>query len=316
MAAPHAIGVDIGGTGTKGAVVDASGELFIRAQIPTDPSAGTKSIIAVVEELVGLAAAEGLKIEGVGIGAAGFIDAATGTVTNSPNLVYDDPNIAAAVSSRVGLRTVVENDANAAAWGERSFGAARGLQHVAMLTLGTGIGSGFIVDGRLVRGATGSGAEFGHMVIHPGGEQCPCGLRGCIERYASGSAIARLAVAALDEYPDSAMVDIAGAADQITAEHVAQAAAGYDEAAMGVLRAAGRDLAIGLSNIVNLFEPEVIVLGGSVVAAGEPYLGAARDRWNEMLAAQRRRPVRLVQAQLGKDAGIVGAAALAMEERV
>lgn len=307
------IGVDVGGTTTKAGIVDDTGAVLVRAERPTDRHAGTKGIIAVVEDLLQRRDQANVDIAGIGIGAAGFVDAASGSITFSPNIVYDDPHIRDALANRVGLPTVVDNDANAAAWGERLFGTARGLDHVVLLTLGTGIGSGFIVDGRLVRGASGTAAEFGHTVIDPEGPQCNCGLRGCLEQFASGTAIARMARAALEDHPRSAVLDFAGTASAITAEDVARAARQLDEAARAVLRDAGRALGIGLSNAVNVFDPQVIVLAGGVVEAGEPFLGTARDQLAKMTQAQRRRPMRLDVAALGPDMGILGAAGLALE---
>lgn len=309
-----AIGIDVGGTGTKGALVRSGGEMLERIERTTEPQAATKSVIGVAEALAEKANELGEVPRAVGVGAAGFVDHSSGSVTFSPNLIYDDRQIATAVGIRLGLPVTVENDANAAAWGETIFGAARGHDHVAVVTLGTGIGSGFIIDGRILRGKTGAGAELGHMVIDPAGPPCPCGLRGCFEQLASGSAITRMARAAVQEDPESLMVELAGGADQIEGEHVAAAAGRHDESAVRVLRRAGRALAIGLSNLVNIFDPEIIVLGGSVVQAGEPYLGVARDELARMTTEQRRRPVRVGLAALGNDAGIVGAAALALQE--
>lgn len=305
------LGIDIGGTGCKGGVVDEHGAVLERYEEPTHTGAGTKSIISVIEELLRRAGTIEAEIAGIGIGAAGFIDAATGSVTFSPNLSYDDPNIAAAVRARTDVPVIVDNDANAAAWGERTFGSARGLDHVVMLTLGTGIGSGFIVDGRLMRGATGAAAELGHMIIEQNGPLCPCGLRGCLEALASGRAIARAAREAVDD-EDSMLIEMAGGPEAITARLVAAAATEYDEVAMTVLRRAGTALGFGLSNVVNIFDPQVIVLGGSVVAAGEPYLGPARDTLAQCLQEQKRRPARLDVTTLGQDGGIIGAAALAL----
>lgn len=311
-----AIGIDAGGTSTKGALVDRDGRLTEHVELPTEPQSATKSIIAVAEALLERAAVVGAAPRAIGIGAAGFIDHDSGSVTFSPNLVYDDPQIQAAVGGRLGLPVLLENDANAAAWGERAFGAARGSDDVSMLTLGTGIGAGFIVQGRLVRGWSGAGAEFGHTVVDPSGPLCPCGLKGCLEQLASGGAIGRMGREVAEADPSTKMVELAGSIAGIEGEHVALAAVQHDEAASGVLRRAGRALAIGLSNLVNVFDPEVIVLGGSAVDAGEPYLGVARDELVKMTAAQRRRPVRVDLAALGNEAGIVGAATLALDELV
>jgi glucokinase len=312
MASRLAIGIDVGGTGTKGAIVDEGGRVLERAEVSTDPKAGTKGILGVADRLLEVAARNDQKVEAVGVGAAGFVDSATGCITFSPNLVYDDPDIGAALTSRNGLPAVIDNDANAAVWGERMFGVGEGCDHIAMLTLGTGVGSGFVTNGHLLRGASGAGAEFGHIVVDPDGPECPCGLRGCLEQFASGGAIGRMGQAAAAKDPTTSMISFAGSIEKITAEDVSRAARQYDGTAREVLRAAGTALAIGLSNIVNVFDPQIIVLGGSVIAAGEPYLGPARDGLARFTSAQRRRPMRLDVTRLGSDAGIIGAATLAL----
>lgn len=312
--AQTAIGVDVGGTSTKAALVTDTGDVLLRVERTTDRSAGTKGIIEVIDELIGLSPEVEVSPSAVGVGAAGFIDATTGSVIFAPNLSYDDPHVADAVRARIGLPVVVDNDANAAAWGERTFGAARGLDHVVLLTLGTGIGSGFVTGGKLLRGSTGAGAEFGHTIVDPEGPECPCGLRGCIEQFASGGAIGRAARRAAEGNPRTTMIAMAGSVEAITAEHAAKAAREYDELALSIMHEAGRWLGVGLSNIANLFDPQSIVLGGGVVKAGEAFLGVARDKLVAMTGAQRRRPMRLDVTTLGRDAGIVGAAALSFHE--
>jgi glucokinase len=309
-----AIGVDTGGTRTRAGIVDQQGQVLMRTERPTDAAAGTKGIIAVVEDLLERDADLDVKVSCVGVGAAGFIDAERGAVTFSPNLVYDDPFIRDVVESRTNLPVVVDNDANVAAWGERAFGSAQGTRDLALITLGTGIGTGFVVNGRLLRGYGGAAAELGHMVIDPDGPECNCGLRGCLEQLASGLAIARMGREAIEQDPRSSILSFAGTADAITAEHVSRAGREYDETARTVLRRAGRSLGIGLSNVANIFDPEVIVLAGGVLGAGEAYLGAVRDQLVAMTEAQRRRPMRLDVTALGKDMGIIGAAALALDE--
>jgi glucokinase len=309
-----AIGIDIGGTRTKAGIVDESGSQPAELEMPTDPNAGTKSILTAVEELLRRAEEMSLRVEAVGIGAAGFVSSASGSVTFAPNIVYDDPEIANAVHSRTGLPVVVDNDANAAAWGERTFGTAKGCDNVVLLTLGTGVGTGIISEGRLVRGATGAAGEFGHTVVDPEGPQCKCGLKGCIEQFSSGQAIARMGREAAETDPSTTILAFADSIETITAEDVAKAARQLDESARDIMRRAGIMLGIGMSNIANLFDPEVIVLGGSVVKAGEPYLGPARDQLQTMTSAQRRRPMRLDVGLLGQEAAILGAAALALDE--
>jgi glucokinase len=309
-----AIGLDVGGTNTKGAIVLRDGKIVERLEQPTDPTAGTKGILAVTDELLRRAADGAVDVKCIGVGAAGFVYAPTGSVTFAPNLVYDDPHIAVAVHARTNLPVIVDNDANAAAWGERAYGTARGCDDMVLLTLGTGIGSGIIAGGQLVRGHTGAGAEFGHVVIDPDGPQCPCGLRGCLEQFSSGEAIEKMAKQAVQTHPDSSILAFAGMPDQIQGHHVSMAARERDGVALDVLRRAGLYLGIGLSNLANLFDPQTIVLGGSVVGAGEAYLGPARDQLFAMTTAQRRRPMRLDVTSLGNDAGILGAAALAFDQ--
>ncbi len=310
MSVQTVIGIDVGGTGTKGGVVEASGRVVHRVTRKTDVTSGTKGVIAVAETLLDWGRESGHDVSSIGVGAAGFVDSASGLITFSPNLTYDDPEIATAIGARFGLPVVVDNDANAAAWGERTFGAARGSDEVVLLAVGTGIGSGLIANGELVRGSTGAGAEMGHTVVQLGGPECTCGLRGCLEQLASGQAIARMAREAATEDPSTLILTFAESVEAIEGEHVAQAAVEYDETALRILRTAGKALGVGLSNAVNLFDPEVLVLAGSVIRAGEPYLGPARDQLVRMTGAQRRRPARLDVTVLGENAGIIGAAAL------
>jgi glucokinase len=310
MKAQTVIGIDVGGTGTKGGVVEASGRVLHKVTRKTDVTSGTKGVIAVAETLLDWARESGHDVSAVGIGAAGFVDSASGSITFSPNFTYDDPEIATAVGARFGLPVVVDNDANAAAWGERTFGSARGSDDVVLLAVGTGIGSGLIANGELVRGFTGAGAEMGHTVVQMDGPECTCGLRGCLEQLASGQAIERMAREAAAEDPSTLILTFAESIEAIEGEHVARAAAEYDETALRILRTAGKALGVGLSNAVNLFDPEVLVLAGSVIRAGEPYLGPARDQLVHMTGAQRRRPARLDVTVLGENAGIIGAAAL------
>lgn len=311
-----AIGVDIGGTKVKGGIVSSKGALLCRVEHDTDVHAGTKSILGTVHELLERSGELGVNIECIGVGAAGFIDSRSGTVVFAANLVYDDPKVAEAVKTRFDLPVVVDNDANAATWGEKIFGTAKGAMNLALLTIGTGIGSGFIVNGELLRGATGAGAEMGHTVVDPSGPLCGCGLKGCFEQLAAGRAIARLAREGVSENPDSAISSFVKSVEDITARDVARAAAGFDEIACRVLRRAGQALGVGMSNVVNIFDPEVIVLGGGIIKVGEPYLGPARDQLVKMTTAQRRRPIRVDVTSLGAESGIIGAAALAFDQAV
>ena len=305
------IGVDVGGTTTKAALVDNAGVIAARTVRPTDPSAATKGIVAIVEEMILQSADTGVGVRAIGVGAAGFVSGEA--ITFSPNLVYDDPQIGVALRTRFYLPVAVDNDANAAAWAEYRLGAASGSRHLALVTIGTGVGGGFVIDGHLLHGSTGAGAEFGHTIVDPDGPPCTCGLRGCIEQFVGGAAIARAGRDAVAADPSSTIVAFAGTPGAITAEHVARAAREYDETARAVLERAGRMLGIALSNISNLFDPEVIVLAGGVTKAGEPLLGPARDELARSTKAQRRRPMRLDVSTLGSDLGMLGAATLALD---
>lgn len=312
MARHTAIGIDAGGTTTKAGLVTPDGEIVARVERLTDASAATKGILGVVDELLERASSVDAEVVAAGAGVAGFIS--DSTVIFSPNLVFDDPNVAAAISARAGVPSVADNDANAAVWGERMYGSARGHDDVVLITIGTGVGSGFIVQGRILRGHSGAAAELGHTVIDPAGPTCGCGLRGCLEQFASGMAIARMGQEAAVGDPESSMISFAGSVATIRAEHVAKAAREYDDTARAVLRRAGRALGIGLSNVVNLFDPELIVLAGGVTRAGEPFLGPARDELAQRTSVQRRRAMRLDLSTLNGDGGILGAAALAFEK--
>lgn len=309
-----AIGIDVGGSTVKGGVVDMSGAVLDRVELPTEADAATKTTIDVAEAAIAKAQELGYVPVAVGVGAAGFVDVVSGSVTFSPNLTYDDPAVADAVAARVNLPVMVDNDANAAAWGERAVGAAKGANNMALLVLGTGLGSGFVSNGRLVRGFTGAAAEFGHNVIDPDGPPCGCGLRGCVEQFISGQAIARMGREAAAADPGTSILAFAGSPEAVTSYDVGRAAREMDPTARDVLRKAGTMLGLAMTNVVNTFDPEVIVLGGRVVEAGEPFLGPARDEFNRRLETQRRRPTRLQLASLGRNAGIVGAAALAIDE--
>jgi glucokinase len=311
MTTRAAIGVDIGGTRTKAALVAGGGEMLDRLDRVTDASAATKGLLAIVDELIERSPKVDASVVAVGVGAAGFV--AESTVIFSPNLTYDDPQIATALEARTGLPVAVDNDANAAAWGERTYGAARGSDNLALITLGTGTGSGFIVDGKILRGYSGAAAELGHTVIDPAGPLCECGLKGCVEQFVSGTAIGRMGRDAAVTDPGTSMISFAGSSDAIRAEHVAKAAREYDDTARQVLRRAGTALGATLSNVVNLFDPEVIVLAGTVTRAGEAFLGPARDELARRTTTQRRRPMRLDVSTLEGAGGILGAAALAME---
>ncbi|RJK96881.1 ROK family glucokinase [Vallicoccus soli] len=314
----HTIGVDVGGTKVAAGLVAPDGTIVAktrRSTPPGDTGAGTvAAIVDTIEEL--RAGAQEVEVRAVGIGAAGFVDVQRTTVVFAPNLAEwpDDP-LATQVEARVGLRTVVENDANAAAWGEVEHGAGRGEAYVVCITVGTGIGGGIVLGGELYRGRWGVAAEIGHLRVVPGGRPCGCGNRGCWEQYASGRALVREARTRAEEDPDLALDLLAlgdGTIEGIEGRHVTAAAQKGDPVALGAFEACGTWLGQGMADLAAILDPGCFVIGGGVSEAGDALLEPARRAFRAALTAGSHRPNADVRrAVLGNDAGIVGAAALA-----
>lgn len=308
-----AIGVDVGGTKVAAGVVDEDGRILNRLRRPT-PSQSPVDVEQTVADLVSeLRAAHDVKV--VGIGAAGFVDADRSTVLFAPNLAWRDEPLRDAVSALVGLPVVVENDANAAAWGEYRFGAGRGNDHLVCVTVGTGIGGGIVLDGRLYRGRFGIGAEFGHLQLVPGGRRCGCGLDGCWEQYCSGRALLREAREVADVRPGlgARLLELGGGFPEgIEAPAVTQAAREGDPAALECVRIIGEALGQGLADLAAVLDPGAFVIGGGVADAGELLLAPARATFQARLTGATHRPhAPVLHAALGNDAGLVGAADLA-----
>ena len=310
----HTIGVDIGGTKVAGGVVDESGQILARARVETpakDAQAAEDAIVAVVEQL-----RAGFDIDAVGLGIAGFVDEARSRVYFSPNLPdwHNEP-VRDDVSRRVGLPVVVENDANAAAWGENRFGAGRDETDLVCVTVGTGIGGGIIIEDRLYRGRFGIGGEIGHMQVVAEGRLCGCGQRGCWEQYASGNALVRDARERAAESRSEASVLLRmgdGTPEMITGRHVTEAARLGDEVALAAFATVGRWLGQGMADLVAVLDPGCFIIGGGVSEAGELVLGPAREGFEGLITGRDVRPVaQVVLAELGNDAGLVGAADLA-----
>lgn len=253
----------------------------------------------------------------VGVGLPGLVDI-DGVLRFAPNLAgVVDLDVRGALSGRFpGVPVRVDNDATCAGWAEGQVGAARGADHSILVTLGTGIGGGVIAAGRVLRGAHGFAGEVGHMVVDPDGPPCPCGQRGCWERFASGSGLGRLAREAATARPFGPMVDLAGGdPDDVRGEHVTQAAAQGDPDALAVMDAFARWVALGLANLANVFDPELFVLGGGLVEAGDILLGPVREAFAGLVLAGAHRPaVAIEAAALGEHAGAIGAALLAGDD--
>jgi glucokinase len=308
------IGIDVGGTKIAAGVVDAAGKIGARADRDT-PADSTDEIAKAICD----AAAELIKdheVEAVGIGAAGFVSSDRSTVLFAPNLAWRDEPLGRRVSDVLKVPVVVENDANAAAWGEFAFGAAKDVEHMVCVTVGTGIGGGVVIEGQLLRGAHGVAAELGHMRVVPGGHRCGCGARGCWEQYASGRALVREARAQAESGSLAAaqMLSVCEITDpaELTGPMITQAAAIGDPCAVELLDDLGRWLGDGLASIATLFDPSTIVIGGGVSAAKELLLKSAQVAFEKNLPAKANRPhPSFGLAELGNDAGIIGAADLA-----
>lgn len=308
-----AIGVDIGGTKVLGGVVDLSGSILrtFREDTPRDGGDALNQVIAnVVTELQTTH-----KTEHVGISAAGLVSSDRQTMLGAPNIKdWDGVNIAKALNKISGINSIVENDANSAAWAERVYGAGKGLENVIMVTVGTGIGGAAIVNGRPLRGANGTGAEFGHMRVVPDGELCGCGVRGCFEQYASGTALMRQTKAEIAKNPDGARDLLArgdGTIAGLVGSHITDAARGGDKLAIELLASSGDWLGAGIATLAMLFDPSIVVIGGGVIDAGELLLEPARKAMMREMPFVGKHPVpEIVAAKLGNDAGLVGAADL------
>ncbi|KQS59770.1 glucokinase [Geodermatophilus sp. Leaf369] len=317
MTAPEqlpALGIDIGGTKVAGGVVLPDGTITATARRATpgkSVEATEDAIAAVVDEL---AERHGGPLVGVGVGAAGWFDRTGDTVLFSPHLAWRNQPLRADLGARLQRPLWVGNDADAAAWAEYRYGAARGSDLALVITLGTGIGGGMVIDGRLQRGAHGVAGEWGHMRVVPDGRLCACGNRGCWEQYASGNALGQTAREVASSSPAAAalLLDrVGGRAERLTGEDVATAAAAGDPLALELLAEVGTWLGQGIADLAAVLDPGVVVIGGGVSVLGEMVLGPARARLERALPGRGFRPgPRVVAAELGAQAGLVGAADL------
>ena len=313
-----AIGVDCGGTKAEGLVVDLGDEARVldRRLVPTpamDAEASARTIVAVARELMGLHPAA----RALGVGAAGMIDL-QGVMRFAPNIAWREVPLGDMIRSEVGLPTLVDNDANVAAWGEYRFGAGQGSRDMLLVTVGTGIGGGVVTGGQLFRGAHGFAAEIGHIIVEPGGPLCGCGNLGCWEQVASGRAIDRMGREAAREFPNSRLVELAGGdPHKVTGPVVTEAAKDGDAVARSILAEVGRRLGEGIAGLVNVLDPDIVVVGGGAIVAEDLLLEPARRAFEDAVEAPEHRPkVPLVAAILGNDAGAVGAADLAYRAAV
>ncbi|MGV1036517.1 MAG: ROK family glucokinase [Candidatus Nanopelagicales bacterium] len=307
------IGIDIGGTKIAGGVVDEDGTV-LRNERRRTPSRSPEGVEAAVIELV-LEFKADYDVDAVGIGAAGFVDENRSRVLLAPNLGWADEPLRMAIEGEVDLPVVVENDANAAAWGEFKFGGVALGSEVVCVTVGTGIGGGLILGGELYRGAHGIAAEFGHLGVEPGGRLCGCGNRGCWEQYASGNALVRDArlLAAERRLEAEVLLDLGdGTPEGVEGQHITQAARKGDPVALAAFDSLARWLGTGMADLAAILDPGCFVIGGGVSEAGDLLLGATRRAFMASVSGRDNRPMpEIVLATLGNEAGLVGAADLA-----
>lgn len=311
----YVVGVDLGGTKIYTALADLRGAIAAEERMPTGAVEGPEAVIGRIAQSVRLVMSrvDGAAPAALGIGSPGPLDPDTGVVYNSPNLGWNCVPLGEKLQKILGIPVFVENDANLAALGEYRFGAGQGSRHMVYVTVSTGIGGGLILDGRIYRGTGGGAGEVGHMVLVPDGPLCGCGRRGCLEALASGTAMAARAREAVASGRGKAILKEAGGSPgDITSVSVSRAAAAGDAEAVEIIGRAGEYLGMGLANVINLINPDRLVLGGGALEAGDPlWAGMERE-----LKIRTLRPsldqASVVRAGLGGRSGLLGAVALAL----
>jgi glucokinase len=310
----YTIGIDIGGTKIAGALVSESGELIKERKISspaTDSAQMVGSIIELIQEL-----AEGEKVLAVGVAAAGFIDLNQSEVYYAPNINWRNEPIKRLISDQIGYPVLLENDANAAGWAEYRYGAGKGSKTMVMLTIGTGVGGAIITDGKLLRGGFGIGGELGHLRMVPDGLSCGCGQKGCLESYASGTALLRnaRALVASGSPKSQRLGELQATTGELTGNEVYQAISELDAGALELLSEVGDWLGQAVASLAATIDPDVVVIGGGVSAAGKLLLDPIQTSYLEHLPARGFRPELIVKkAEFMNDAGLVGVADLARQ---
>jgi len=316
------LAIDLGGTKIIAAIVSSQGQVMAREYYPTLAGEGPQSVIDrilfAIDHLLSLRNIDLSQLDSISIAAAGAIDLDKGVITISPNLPgWHDIPLRDIVNRKYKVNTLLINDASAAALGEYHFGAGKGVNNLIYLTVSTGIGGGIIINGELYLGPSGSAGEIGHMTIDINGPRCSCGNIGCLETLASGTAVAREAIRRIGQGEESSLTDmVEGKIENITAEKVSMAAQGGDSLASDVISEAATYLGVGMVNLVNIFNPEMIIVGGGVAQIGDLLLDPVRQVVKERAFQLSAQAVRIVPAQLGDNAGVLGAAVFALQQKL
>jgi glucokinase len=312
--------VDLGGTNLRAANIDRDGRIYERVKTATPETDKAEdivsAIVSAVRECETAALNRRAQIQGVSVVVPGSVLVGTGVVVNAPNIPsLPGFRLAAALSEALDRPVLLENDANAAALGEMWQGAARNCKTIICLTLGTGVGGAIILDGKLWRGVDGTAGEIGHTSVEPfGGVKCKCGNVGCLEVYASATAIVRMTREGLTQHPSSSLNSISAA--ELTSERIASAAIERDPLALDVFRRAGAYLGVAMANAINIFNPEMIVIGGGVAAAWDLFAQPAREEVSRRAFPVPAGRCQIVRGECGDDAGLLGAAWLAFESKI
>lgn len=311
----YSIGIDIGGTKILGAVVQ-SGQVIREKRVPSpaaDPNAMVDAVANLIQEL-----STDHEISAVGVAAAGFLDKDRTEILYAPNLNWRNEPLRARIRDRIGRDVIIENDANAAGWAEFRFGAAKHQNSMVMLTLGTGVGGAIVTDGKLMSGGFGNAGELGHITVVDNGALCGCGRRGCLEQYASGTALLRQAreLAVSDDPRGALLAALQAERGELSGHEVYQAVLERDLGTLELVNQAAKRLAQGMGSIVAVLDPEIFVIGGGLSELGDTILEPIREEFERQLPARGFRPVAEIQiASFSNHAGVVGAADLALQQR-
>lgn len=310
------VGIDLGGTFIKGGIVSEDGRILFKDKIPTAVEKSFEGIASDIAEFAAsLSKRAEVEIEAVGIGSPGTVDSKHGIVVYSNNINWKNANLGKAVSDKLNLPVSITNDANAAALGECFMGAGKNYKTVVLVTLGTGVGGGIVIDGKLFEGGYSAGAEIGHTLVKMNGERCTCGRRGCLEAYASATALIRQTKRAMTRYPESKMWQLCGGdLNAVEGKTAFDGLSCGDVIAKRVVNKYIDYLAAGLTDICNVFRPDAVLLGGGICAAGDVLLKPLKKKVEKaVFGGVEYAPIKILNASLGNDAGICGAARLAME---